>query len=115
MAIVGRYRGVVDALAGTLSAAGRIAVVGTCAADDPEAAGPRELSARLQEAEVAVVTLGPDDGSVALLAASGWRGATLFVTWHPRDERDPVPGRVIEAGRIAAEIGPAVRHLAAGR
>lgn len=112
--VLGCYTGTVGVLADVLRAGG-VAVRTTAALD---AAGGEEPRGVLRAAAalaggdaVVVVTLGPGDPTLEVALAAVLPSRVVAVTWHPPDERPPLPAavRTVEAGRIIATLAQVVR------
>lgn len=111
-AVIGRYGGVVEVLAGWLVADG-IEVTLTWAADtDTDTPVPTLLD--LGDT-VVVVTLGPGEDALEELRATGWDRTVVGVTWHADDERGEIPGpvRLVRAGAVREGLAPAVVEVSA--
>jgi hypothetical protein len=108
VAVVGRYGGVVGVLAELIRGAGT--PVAAAAALDAD--GRDAVLAAVAAADVVVCTTGPGDPTAAAAVTAP---AVVAVTWHPPDERPPLPPRavVVPAGRIRADLGGAVARAAA--
>jgi hypothetical protein len=102
---VGRYAGVVGVLAAWLAEDG-VAVAGTAAVDAGD-----DVGGCLAGAGSAVVTAAPGDPTAEVALAVLAPQRVVAVTWHPADERAGLPAgtRVVEAGRIRADLAAAVQ------
>lgn len=107
--VVGRYGGTVGVLADILTGAG-IAVGATASLDG---GGPVAVRHALADgaASVVVVTVAPADAALDLVLAVVAADRVVGVTWHPADERPPVPDAVtvVAAGGIHRDLAAAVR------
>lgn len=111
-AVIGRYGGVVEVLAGWLLADGIDVTLTWAANDDTDTPmpGPDDLGDL-----VVVATIGPGEAALDRLRAQGWDRTVVGVTWHGDDERGDIPGpvKLVRAGAVRESLAPAVVEVGA--
>ncbi len=114
--IVSRYAGTADVLADLIRGdppAGTDIQTGAVDRDGLASVQKRIADAGTHPSTVVVVTAAPGDPTLTLVTALIPGHRVVAVTWHPDDERPPVPpgATVVLAGAIVATLAQTVRGL----